>query len=414
MPEQRKALWVTLCLLNLSIVALFGFTLRSKILFSLLFINYRFVLSAHSHFAFAGWAGLALITFLIYELLPKEVAQRKKYQGILIGIEASALGMALTFPTMGYNTLSIILSSLYIFVTFYFAPVFLKDLLRRRLPKTVQLLSVSAIASLIISSIGPLGLLYIILTKSSNSILYRDSIYTFLHFQYNGFFTLAIFALFLQYVTTKGIELNRNARLFAATLCLSVLPSLALSLLWHNSAALYVIAAIGCVLMLVSLGYFILWWRQLPSHTLFSDPLARTLWLLSAFSFGLKLFLNVGTIFPALGHAVYGDRPVIIGFLHLVFLGFVTFYLLAVFIEHGYFKKWGKTVRYPFLVFGTGIIATEVLLMLQGLGNLLKMTASVFNWLLWVSSILLFVGAVLLAVVRFRISRQPLLHEKRP
>jgi hypothetical protein len=57
-------------------------------------------------------------------------------------------------------------------------------------------------------------------------------------------------------------------------------------------------------------------------------------------------------------------------------------------------------------VFGTGIIANEVFLMLQGLGHLFKVTTASFNWLLWGGSILLFVGAILLAVERLRIGRR--------
>jgi hypothetical protein len=402
----KRSFWINLCLINLCIVALLGVTLRSKIVFSLPALNYRHFLSAHSHFAFGGWAGLSLITLLIYNLLPPELAQKKKYQGVLMGIEVSALGMALTFPAMGYTTLSIFFSSLYIFVTFYFAPVFIKDLLRYPANKTVRLLSIAAIGSLIVSAIGPLGLSYILIAKSSNSILYRDSIYTFLHFQYNGFFTLAVFALFVNHMVRKGIALSAHARRFALFLVLSVPPALFLSLLWHGKAVFYGIATVGCVLMLLSLFYFIAWLRQLKRNVLFTEPLARILWALAAFSFGLKMLLSVGTIFPELGQAVYGDRPVIIGFLHLVFLGFLTFFLLAMLVEYGYFKKRGRTVRYPFIVFGLGIIANEVLLGMQGLGNLLRTTMAAFNWLLWGSSILLFSGALLVLIARLRSSNE--------
>ena len=128
----------------------------------------------------------------------------------------------------------------------------------------------------------------------------------------------------------------------------------------------------------------------------------RILLILSALSFGLKLLLQVGTIIPELGRAVYGDRPAIIGFLHLVFLGFVTFFLLALFAGHGYFKKLGKTMPLSFVVFGAGVIANEVLLMLQGVGNLLYTTSAIFNRLLWGGSLLLLAGAVMLAAAYFR------------
>lgn len=404
MPDKRKRFWINLCLLNLCIVALFGFTLRSKILFSLPGIDYRHMLNAHSHFAFTGWVGLSLLTLFVYELLP-QAAQKPFYQWMLIGTEISALGMALTFPAWGYTAPSIVFSSLFIVVSFVFTPVFIKDLVRYKVAGLVRLLSGAALVSLVLSALGPALLVYILISKSTNAILYRDSVYTFLHFQYNGFFTLAVFALLLNHVLKKGIDLNKSAKRFALLLCVSVVPALALSLLWHNSAVLYVLATVACVLMLLSLGYFSNWIRVFKNKSFFSEPLARTLWLLAAFSFGLKTLLNVGTIYPPLGHAVYGDRPVIIGFLHLVFLGFVTFFILALLVEYGYFKKLGKPVTYPFLVFGAGIIVNEALLMLQGLGNLLRIATSAFNWLLWGASILLFAGAVLLAIAQFRIAR---------
>src|SRR5215218_2509474 len=107
MPVSRKPFWINLCLLNLCIVAFFGLLLRSKILFSIPFLDYRNVLSAHSHFAFAGWAGLSLITLLIYELLPEPLAQKPIYLWLLASLDVSALGMAFTFPFLGYTGASI-------------------------------------------------------------------------------------------------------------------------------------------------------------------------------------------------------------------------------------------------------------------------------------------------------------------
>ena len=402
---MKKSFWINLCLLNLCIVALLGFILRSKILFPLPFINYRNILSAHSHFAFSGWAGLILITLLIYEVLPPHISNRKIYQWILIFFEISSIGMALTFPFEGYAFLSIFFSSLYIFVAFVFAPVFIKDALKAYLNKSVIVLVVSAISSLLISFLGPLGLVYILISKSSNSLLYRDSIYTFLHFQYNGFFTLSVFTLLLNRVLKKNVAL-KGVRSFSVFLCLSIVPSLFLALLWHNKSLFYVIAGIGCILILITLIYFSSLAASIFKSKIFENKLARTLCLFSLISFGIKMVLQVGTIFPQLGNAVYGDRPVIIGFLHLVFLGFVTFYVLSNLIEHGHFSRNGKAIVYPFYIFSFAIIFNETILMLQGLGILFKTNSSIYNWLLWIAAIMLLLGATLIMSARFKLYKK--------
>jgi hypothetical protein len=397
---KKRSFWIALSLVNLCIVAFLGFCLRSKILFTIPLINYRYFLSAHSHFAFAGWAGLALMTLLIYDLLPESISRKKIYHWILWGIEISSLGMAFSFPFHGYTAVSIFFSTLYIVVTVVFAPVFIKDILRFSNNRTIKLLSISAVSSLIVSFLGALGLVYILLSKSGNSILYRDSIYTFLHFQYNGFFTLAIFALLNQYLINKGIIANKNARMFSVFLCLSIAPALFLSLLWHNSSFFYILAGLGCILIIISLIYFLGFFRSVKVSQLFSSTIARTLWLFAIFSFCLKMLLNVGTIFPQLGNAVYGDRPVIIGFLHLVFLGFLTFYLLSALLENNYFTKNNKIIVLPFYIFSFGILANEFFLMIQGLGILFKTNNEIYKWLLWFTSILLFLGALFILLSR--------------
>ncbi|HSV09974.1 MAG TPA: hypothetical protein VLI68_04345 [Hanamia sp.] len=384
-------------------MALLGFTLRSKILFPLHFLDYSGLLSAHSHFAFAGWAGLSLITLFIYDILPEELWQRKIYQWALTAIEVSALGMAFLFPFFGYNFATIAFSTLYVLTIFVFVPVFIKDVARTPQNNIVRLLSISALVSLLLSFLGTLGLMYIIISRSGGSLLYRDSIYTFLHFQYNGFFTLSVFALFMNYVSKKGVLLNNNARMFSVMLCLSILPALFLSLLWHDKTVFYFLAAIACFCILTALFYFYLFLKSLSFKQIFTSRVANTFWTFSVISFVLKMMLQVGTIFPRLGNAVYGDRPVIIGFLHLVFLGFVSFFVLAVLIEKQHFSIKNRIVLFPFIIFSAGIILNEFLLMLQGLGILFQTNNDVYKWLLWMTAIILFTGALLIALTSLRI-----------
>jgi hypothetical protein len=162
-------------------------------------------------------------------------------------------------------------------------------------------------------------------------------------------------------------------------------------------------ASIACVLVLASLVYLYRFLKDISGAQAFTSPVSRTFWVFSTVSFTLKMLLQVGTIFPQLGNAVYGDRPVIIGFLHLVFLGFITFFLLALVVENRYFLLRGKQIILPFIIFSTGIIANELLLMLQGLGILLNTNSDIYKWLLWGVAIILFTGALSIALTRLYI-----------
>ena len=87
--QKDKRFWIGLSLLNLTVVALLCLLMRSKMLFSIPFLNYKNILNAHSHFAFSGWVGLALMTYLIYDVLPAQTGQ-KKFTKLYCGERRSA------------------------------------------------------------------------------------------------------------------------------------------------------------------------------------------------------------------------------------------------------------------------------------------------------------------------------------
>ncbi len=126
--------------------------------------------------------------------------------------------------------------------------------------------------------------------------------------------------------------------------------------------------------------------------------LARTLLVFALVSFAIKMILQTGTIIPSLGNAVFGFRPIIIGFLHLVFLGFVTFYLLANLTGEGVFPTQKKMTTIAIIYFSIAIILNETILMIDGVGLMLGTTHQIYPWLLWVASILLFTGALFILV----------------
>lgn len=70
--------WVNVSILGLCTIGLLGLLLRSKIVFSIPFINYNHFVEAHSRFTFSGWVTLALMLLMVSELLP-ESGNKKIY-----------------------------------------------------------------------------------------------------------------------------------------------------------------------------------------------------------------------------------------------------------------------------------------------------------------------------------------------
>lgn len=389
---SKKSFWLHFSLFNLFVVALLGTLLRSKILFPLKFINYSNLLQAHSHFAFGGWVTVVLMTLMVHDLLPPEKSSARKYIWVLMATNLTAWGMALFFPPMGYNWLTVIISTLFIFSTYAFTAIFLKDLRQTSHSYSVKLLSKVALWSLVLSSVGPYSLAYIMATKKFSLVLFKDSIYTFLHFQYNGFFSLAVFALLFARMATE----TRSMRLFATFLAVSVLPTLFFSFLWHPDLIFRVIAYLGGVVLLFVVVYFFAFMHEGRRFIQRQPGFIQFLWFIALGCFLLKSVLQAGTLYQPLGTLVYGSRPVIIGFLHLVFLGFVSLFILAYIYRYAaHHTKWFKA---GLIGFSIGIAFQEILLGTQGLMTLFQSNDKLFALLLWVAAIWMCLSALLMAV----------------
>ena len=113
----------------------------------------------------------------------------------------------------------------------------------------------------------------------------------------------------------------------------------------------------------------------------------------------------MGTIIPALGNAVFGYRPIIIGFLHLVFLGFVSFYIFFNLLEAGVFQRAKKFSTAAIVWFAAAVILNEAILLIEGIGLMFYTTNAVYPSLLWIASIFLFTGALLILVARLKSDR---------
>jgi hypothetical protein len=400
----RSHKWIDLSILNLCIVSFLGLILRSKIVFAIPFINYNHLLEAHSHFTFGGWVTFVLMALFINELLPISVSRKPKYQWLLGSIATCAWGMLIIFAVQGFSTFSISLSLCFVLLTYIFGIIFIRDLFKVKLAPCVKILAISSIGYLILSSAGVIIITYIYFTRSFDAIFYRDALFTYLHFQYNGFFTLAIFALLFNLIDKRtSVKAKSNIYRFSLILCISIIPSLFLSYLWQDpNRWLRIIAIIGSILLLVCCYLFLKSSLSLRAIYKEENQALRILVVLSMGSFLLKIFLQSFTIFPVIGDAIFGNRPIIMGFLHLVFLGFVTIFILAYFIKKDLLNIKIKWTGIAAIVFAVAVILNEVFLISQGFAAIFTSANNVFPWLLWTTGALLFLGSVLIAIARIR------------
>jgi hypothetical protein len=395
---KRKKRWIIISIFNLTVVSVLGLILRSKIVFPLPFINYNNLLESHFHFAFGGWVTLVLMVLTVYEFLPDYLNEKPVYKWIFNIIFFTSWLLLLTYYYAGNCLMAKLFSAAFIFSTWIYGLMIIKDIQKANTSKTIALLVISSVICLIISSFGPFALDYLYAVESTNAILYRDALYGYLHFQYNGFFTLGIFS-FLFHFEESNITpgYRRNLNRFSVSLIISILFSLFLTFLWHDpNTTLRILAIAGSLTILLSLILFLLISKTLTRSFHSSRPIVKYMVLLSMCAFILKFFLQSLTIFPKLGDAVFGDRPMIIGFLHLVFLGFVTVFILGYLGQIHILDTRRRLTKAALIIFSSGVIIMEVTLITQGLGAMFFKSSYLVPWLLWGTSILLFAGSVMI------------------
>ncbi|MES1249608.1 MAG: hypothetical protein ABUL46_02945, partial [Chitinophaga rupis] len=206
MKSVRKVRgWGLLCLVNLLVVAILGVLLRFKIAWELPFVNYKYLLNAHSHFAFSGWVTTVLFTAFVYVLGHDGRPVRKVYTYQFWLNQVSGYGMLVSFTLQGYGAVAIFFSSLSILFSYWFAWEFGKDLRTTALSIVVKTCMRAALFFLVLSSAGPFLLGYSMSHAVGDLNFYLNAIYLFLHFQYNGWFSFGVFALFFFLADKSGM-----------------------------------------------------------------------------------------------------------------------------------------------------------------------------------------------------------------
>jgi len=382
-----------LSLLNLFIVSILGITLRCKAVFSLPFIDYKNLLNAHSHFAFAGWVTTALFTGLIYMLSSsgRPLSDIYRYQFRLSQI--SSFGMLVSFSAQGYGPVSILFSSLSVVFSWWFAIQYLRDCRKTDWPPVVRRAIRLSLAFLILSAAGPILLAWYKNHPGSGPAFYYNAIYLYLHFQYNGWFIFGVIALYFGSVYRRLQPRQlRLAGAFVTLMGLACIPAYCLSLLWMTPPAWVGAVASGAALL--QLGAL--------SLLFFHGSFPKGLWSLSFIAFSIKLVLQAASAIPALGHFAFGYRPLVIAYLHLVVLGCITFALLAFFLANGLLNSSSISARIGLAAFVAGVTANELILFLQSLLAFTSRSWPGAAYYLLAAAALMFTGLAFLTFFNYR------------
>ncbi len=363
--SSRK--WFRVALINLLVLSIVGVVLRYKIVFELEWVDQKHLLHGHSHFAFAGWVSQALMTLLVATRSEcQKVDLFPKYRWLLLLNLLTAYGMLFSFIAQGYGLVSISFSTASILVSYVFGLSIWREINASGSAKNSDLFFKSAIVFNILSSFGAFALAYLMANKIIHQNWYLSAIYFFLHFQYNGWFTMACFGFTFHQL--ENIQINTTSmRSIALMFIIACVPAFFLSILWIAIPEwLHLVITIAAIVQIIA---WLMLVKLIKKKYALIRPLLTTTskWVfgLASAAMTIKVFLQAGSTIHALSNWAFGFRPIVIGYLHLVLLGVITLFILGYAMHIGAMKQ-AKALRIGIVLFISGIILNECILMLQG------------------------------------------------
>lgn len=391
--------WIRISFLNFFIVSVAGVILRYKIIFPLPVVNQKYLLNGHSHFAFAGWVSQILMVLIIqYMYEEKQAINTRRYNAILWLNFITAYGMLLSFPFMGYAAVSIVFSTLSIFVSYAFIFFAWKDLKTICSKSFAQTWFKASLFLFGVSSLGAFSLAGLMASHAPNQSLYFASLYFFLHFQYNGWFLFACFGLFFHYAWKQHFaEAGYYSKIIFRILFITCFPACILSMLWMELPLwLRLFADAGGIVQAVVLFFIIKMFIQSKTYFKTITNSTRFLWMLALMAFCIKIILQALSIIPSLSPFAFGFRPVVIGYLHLSFLGIISFFILGYCNEQ--LHKYGLSINGSgVLLLITGVLVTEITLMSQGLEAIEFEALPYADYILFIAALMMMTGLGMIA-----------------
>lgn len=363
--------WFRVALFNFLVAASIGLLLRYAFVNEVKWLNYKAFQNAHSSLALLGWGYQAISAFLIAAFLPEAEQQSIKYRRIFIANQLAVLLLAFNFIFLPGTITANILQALFSVLSFVFIIQFIRDINRQtdRHYESFGFVKV-ALIFLAMSFAGLYCMDVALMVSGMKKVLfYYLGTQFFLHFQYNGWLTFSVIALFFRVAEQNSLKYDRKKIATFRYLMLSgVVLTYFLSLYWgdQNVKSMLVIASAGGLIQL----FAVIITRTELMKTLRAvlqktGPAFRILLTVSVICFILKIIMQVIIMHPFIASLAFTIRNYVISYIHLIFIGLVSLFLFGWALHHRYITV-STTVKLGIASLITGFIFVELVLVIQG------------------------------------------------
>ena len=398
--DRSTSFFIRYALFLLLISAGFGVLLRLHLWRPISQLPYLNLIQGHSHVAFLGWGYLAAILVIRRLFLKENQPRRPLYKPMLYIIIVTVSAMLVSFPLYGYKVFSIALLTLFRISSFILSIGFLKDV--KGHSADVYFIHYWLYCYLH-SSLATWCLPYVVINYGKEA-LYYNIVYAYLHFLYNGFFVFILFGcLFKLFEKSLADVPEKTQRSFFYFLAIACVPAYALSVLWSTDQRVYyVTGGIAACLQTVAL-YALYRISKVVIRTLKPRSLSHGLYGFFITAYVIKTIAKLLSAFPYVAKQTTALKPfIIIGYLHLFTLAFMTVYLLFLLYRTALIRlsMLGKS---GLLLLIIGILVTEFTLFGRGLLVVLQVPAFENHPVVLVQfSLLMLIGTALIFLDQFR------------
>lgn len=385
---------VRISLIFLFWVALMGVLMRSYNLLDWLH-PYKHLLHSHSHVAFQGWLYTLIMFLLTKEFISTDRQKQGNYLMQFVLTVGIVFGILISFVLHGYAFYSILFSTLFQLMSYWFFFRFFRDLhpTSDLLKKEIQKWIKWGMVFNIISTFGPWSLAIVSAKGLAQTEWYDSSIYFFLHFQYNGWFSFVAIGLFILFAVQNSISIHHNKLKFARIAFIAATFLGYTHSLLHLSFSNYL--SIPSMLGACALVFFLIFFlKAIPVMKLVTSQKLNYLITFAMLALMVKTLMQIASTMPVFENLAFRNRDMVMFYMHWTLIGWISFFFLGYLNDKHYFVDKQKFVLASGIML-IGFLGSEIVLLFSALSE----RTDSFTMLINGCSILMLLGITALALL---------------